>query len=558
MIRLRAAAAVAGLLLVALLTGCTGLPTSGPVVAGEAIDEEAGSVDFSFLPDDPPPGATPEQIVSGFLAAGSGPRDDWGTARQFLAPDFRSSWQPTARATIDLPGERVFSTAADGTVTVSVTPEASVDATGALSMTDGGSMPLSFSLIDVGGEWRISEAPDGVVLDRARFQAVFREYSVMYFDLSWSYLVPDRRWFPATNAATHITEALIDGEPSPWLAGAVATAFPSSLELATRAVPLEAGVAQVPLSQSALAIVPDTRDRMQAQLVASLQSAGILGAQMSVDGEPVAAQAVEIRPIRVDVRPVVLTDDAFGFLSGSEVEPIPGLSPAIAGLDPVAVQVAADRSLAAVRTAAGAVVRARSDGTFEVVDERPGLVDPTIDSEGYIWSVPAGTPSALTAAGPDGAVIPFADAWPGASQISTIEVSRDGTRIAALVRDGSRPALWMAGILRDDNGVPVGLGDRETVAALPGAGLDASWVDGSTIAVLAEDGGGEVVISQSVGGFGETIAAPADGESIAAANQPRAVRLLDRAGRLFDQKGETWASVAGGIRLLATQQGSPR
>lgn len=558
MTRLRSAAAVVGLMLAALLTACTGLPTSGPVVAGEAIDEEAGSVDFSFLPDDPPPGATPEQIVSGFLAAGSGPRDDWGTARQFLAPDFRASWQPTARATIDLPGERVFSSGTDGTVTVSVTPEASVDATGALSMTDAGSMPLSFRLVDVGGEWRISEAPDGVVLDRARFQAVFREYSVMYFDPSWSYLVPDRRWFPATNAATHITEALVDGEPSPWLAGSVATAFPSSLELATRAVPLEAGVAQVPLSQSALAIVPDTRDRMQAQLEASLQSAGIIGAQMSVDGEPVAAQAVDIRPVRVDVRPLVLTDDGFGFLSGSEIEPVPGLSAALAGLDPLAVQVSADRSTAAVRTAAGAVVRVRSDGTFEVVDERPGLVDPTIDSEGYIWSVPAGAPSALTATGPDGLVIPFADAWPGASQVSTVAVSRDGTRIAALVRDGSRPALWIAGILRDENGVPVGLGDRETVAALPGAGLDASWVDGSTIAVLAEDGGSEVVISQSVGGFGDTIPAPAGGESIAAANQPQAVRLLDGAGRLFDQKGQTWPSVAGGIRLLATQQGSPR
>jgi len=380
----------------------------------------------------------------------------------------------------------------------------------------------------------------------------------MYFDPSWSYLVPDRRWFPATNAATHITEALVDGEPSPWLAGSVATAFPSSLELATRAVPLEAGVAQVPLSQSALAIVPDTRDRMQAQLEASLQSAGIIGAQMSVDGEPVAAQAVDIRPVRVDVRPLVLTDDGFGFLSGSEIEPVPGLSAALAGLDPLAVQVSADRSTAAVRTAAGAVVRVRSDGTFEVVDERPGLVDPTIDSEGYIWSVPAGAPSALTATGAEGLVIPFADAWPGASQVSTVAVSRDGTRIAALVRDGSRPALWIAGILRDENGVPVGLGDRETVAALPGAGLDASWVDGSTIAVLAEDGGSEVVISQSVGGFGDTIPAPAGGESIAAANQPQAVRLLDGAGRLFDQKGQTWPSVAGGIRLLATQQGSPR
>lgn len=546
------------MLLALLLAGCTGLPTSGPVVAGAPIDQEAGAVDFSFLPDDPPPGATPQQIVAGFLAAGSGPRDDWGTARQFLTPDFRSSWQPTARATIDLPGERVFTVAGDGTVTVSITPEASVDATGALSVTDGGSMPLDFALVDVDGEWRISEAPDGVVLDRARFQAVFREYSVMYFDRSWSYLVPDRRWFPATNAATHITEALIDGDPSPWLAGAVYSAFPESLELATRAVPLEAGVAQVPLSQSALAIVPEIRNRMQAQLDASLQSAGIRGAQMSVDGEPVAAQAADVRPVRVDVRPVVLTEDAFGFLSGTEIEPLPGLSTVIPQLEPESIQVSADRSAAAVRTSAGAVVRARDDGSFEVVDQRAGLIDPTVDPQGFIWSAPAGAPSGLTATGADGTVVSIANAWPGASQISTIEVSRDGTRIAALVRDGSRPALWIAGILRDDDGAPVGLGDRETVARLPGTGLDASWVDGSTIAVLAENGDGDVVISQSVGGFGEMISAPANAVAIAATNQLRAVRLLDGEGVLSAQKGQAWPTVAGGIRVLATQQGSPR
>ncbi len=54
--RLRSVAAVLGMLFALLLAGCTGLPTSGPVVAGAPIDQEAGAVDFSFLPDDPPPG----------------------------------------------------------------------------------------------------------------------------------------------------------------------------------------------------------------------------------------------------------------------------------------------------------------------------------------------------------------------------------------------------------------------------------------------------------------------------------------------------------------------
>lgn len=554
----RRIAALAALALAVLLAACTGLPTGGAVVAGEPIGEQAGAPDFSYLPDPPPPGASPEQIVAGFLAAGSGPRDDWLTARRFLTPDFQQLWQPLARAVVEVPGERVVSATGDGVVSVSVTPEATVDGTGALSLADGSAVPLDFRLEQVEGEWRIAEAPDGVVLDRARFQAVFREYSVMYFDRSWTYLVPDRRWFPATNAATHIAQALIDGEPRPWLAGSVSSAFPDSLELATRAVPLEAGVAQVPLSRAALAVEPDTRDRMQTQLAASLQSAGITDAQFLVDGEPVEADAVPVRSARVDVRPLVLTPDGFGFLSGAALEPLPGLSDAIVDLQPVAVEVDADRAQAAVRTESGAVLRVRDDGTSAVLDQRAGLIDPTIDAFGYVWSVPEGAPSGLRAHGLAGDDLSFPDTWPGASQITALDVSRDGTRLAALVRDGTRPALWVAGILRDDDGAPVGIGDREVIDALPGTGLDISWADGGSVVVLAEDGEGQVVVTQSIGGFGETVTAPGGAVALSASHQLSGARLLDEAGVLYAQRGTSWSTLATDVGALAKQQGIPR
>lgn len=557
-VRRRPRAVVLALALVALLAGCAGLPTSGPVTAGEPIGEAADAPDFSFNPDPPPPDASPEQIVLGFLAAGSGPRENWGTARQYLSRDAREVWQPTARATIDFVADRTPTVLGDGRVSVSVTPEASVDATGALTLEDATPRSLEFGLVQEDGQWRISEAPDGVVLDRARFQAVFREYSVMYFDPTWTYLVPDRRWFPATNAATHITEALVDGQPTPWLAAAVVTAFPDNLELASRAVPVENGIAQVPLSRSVLGIGADTRDRMLTQLEASLQTAGILSAQMLVDDAPVEARGATVRSIAVDQRPLVVVDDGFGFLSGETLEPIPGLSPIVADLDPVAVQVDADRSEAAVRSASGAVLRAADDGSFVTLDQRSGLVDPTIDPFGYVWSVPEGAPSGLTAYDRAGVGIPFPDAWPGATQVTAIDVSRDGTRLAALVRDGTRPALWVAGILRDADGVPVGLGERETIATLPGVGRDIGWVDGATVSILAQDGEGESVITQSIGGFGEAVAAPAGAVSIAGANQQTAIRVLDADGTLFFRRGVTWPVIASQVRVLAEQQGAPR
>ena len=68
-------------------------------------------------------------------------------------------------------------------------------------------------------------APDGVVLDRNRFERVYSSYDLQFFDPSWTYLVPDTRWFPMQYAATSIAEALVNGGPSTWLEGAVSTAF---------------------------------------------------------------------------------------------------------------------------------------------------------------------------------------------------------------------------------------------------------------------------------------------------------------------------------------------
>ncbi len=67
------------LALALVLSACAGLPTSGPVNAGNDADADVAPPDFSFLPDHPQPGATPEEIVEGFIRAGSGPgiTGDW-------------------------------------------------------------------------------------------------------------------------------------------------------------------------------------------------------------------------------------------------------------------------------------------------------------------------------------------------------------------------------------------------------------------------------------------------------------------------------------------------
>ena len=85
----------------------------------------------------------------------------------------------------------------------------------------------------VGGQWRISELPNGIVLSRDNFENSFSEYPLYFFDPDFRYLVPDVRWFPncSGTVADRIVNALLAG-PSNWLqGGVVTTAFPADVKV---------------------------------------------------------------------------------------------------------------------------------------------------------------------------------------------------------------------------------------------------------------------------------------------------------------------------------------
>ncbi len=548
-------------LLALVLSACAGLPVSGPVKLGRSAAEAGEDPPVFYVPAGPSIGMTPQQVVEGFIAAGSGPRDDWGTAQLFLTEDFRQEWEPTAGVTVYSPGQRTVTEPAPGEITVEIAPEASVDATGAYAVTGGPPVSLNYRLEQVDGEWRISEAPGGIVLDRNRFASVFRSYPLMFFDPSWTYLVPDQRWFAVENAATRIAEALIGGGPSPWLARSVVTSFTQSAGLASASVPVRSQVAEVPLRAAARDLDRLTLDRMQAQLEASLEAAGVARVQMLVDGQPLPASAVPVRSTRVDARTLVLAGGVFGFVSGAEIEQMPGLGPAVqdvaldVGVD--AVEVDADRRTAAVRTADGEVRRVLDDRRWQTLDGRDGLIAPTMDDLGHIYTVPADAPSAVVAYAADGTSREITGAWPTATRVSAMRVSRDGTRIAALVRDGTQTAVWIAGIVRDDD-APRQLSDPQTLGVLSGEGIDLTWLDGSTLALLVESEGQRYVVEQPIGGPSSPTRAPEAVDAIAGGNASGEVRVLDVDGRLYGQRGVTWSPMVADVTVLAVQRGIPR
>ncbi|MCM3779284.1 LpqB family beta-propeller domain-containing protein [Microbacterium hydrocarbonoxydans] len=551
------------------LSACSGLPTTGDVQPGLALGTSPEDPDFLPLASGPVEGAGPAEIVEGFVEAAITPADNWATARSFMTPEMAAEWLPSTGVSIDVSAAtRSFSSTVEDdaeleegdTADVRVTFDqlASVDGTGAYSEAFGASTS-SFVVVRTDGQWRISEAPDGVVLDESRFSRVYDDYALQFFDPTWERLVPDVRWFPRrATIATTIAQALIGGAPSPWLDPAVQNAFPAGVQLARDAVPIDSDqVADVALNGAAAGLDQVTLARMRTQLQETFLAAGVQVSQVrfSIDGRTLDAGVVKLVEDPPDGGSLVLKDGTFGNLVGGEVAPLPGVSEEILAVtQPItAVDVALDGSHAAVQLGDGHVYIG-GNGNFDELDQRSSLIRPSMDPFDYTWSVPVNAPSALQAISVDVAQNPIADAWPGASEVSAIRVSADGARIAAVIAIGGERWVVVSAIIRDENGVPTALGPTEEITQLQGTASGLVWLGPDRLALLA-DTDDRIVLTQIVGGTGTVESAPAGATTIAGSRSASGVRIWSSDGAVFARSGSAWSQATTGVQLLATRAG---
>jgi len=233
---------------------------------------------------------------------------------------------------------------------------------------------------------------------------------------------------------------------------------------------------------------------------------------------------------------------------------VEGISDQVIALDPSAAALGPDAAAAAVRSAAGvSIVRTGEEAVL--LDPRDGLVAPSIDNFGVVWSVPADGPEELVWYGADGAGTPILVPWTG-TRIAAIEVSRDSTRIVALLVDGSRSRLVAASIQRDGDGNPQALGPVPlALADVAGVPLDAAWLDSRTVGSISESpDGGSALVLQELGGRATVSDGPVGATEIVGANSLRDLRVLTDAGDLVTRAGVGWQVQGNGIRLLAPQQ----
>ncbi|TFD77356.1 LpqB family beta-propeller domain-containing protein [Cryobacterium fucosi] len=551
--------ALAGMLALALcLTGCSGIPRDGSVRAGQAA-QPGDTPAPVFLPSRPQKDASQEGILRGFIDAATSPENDYEIAREFLAPSYSGSWSPESGVTVDDGGGRSIVAADERTMVFSVNPVAEVNEIGEYhEVESSAAVPLRYQFVQVGGQWRIAAAPNGTVIDQSTFRDVFSAQALYFFDPDFNFLVPDLRWFPRGAATlTKIVNGMLAG-PSPWLAGSVVTAFPGGTKLTADAVQVVARDAKVDLNSEALNADRVTLQRMRAQLSSSLPAGltvTITINQNSQDIGDLGANAPAVNP-RVDARALVLRDGEFGFLAatGKTTTPIPGLSDRIVALSPSAVTLSPGQTVAAALTATG-VYGVRVGDDPKLLDPRQSLIAPAVDNHGYVWSVPAQRPGELFVYSPAGDATAVPTPWPEASAIQSLRVSRDGTRLIALLRAGTETRFVVVSIKREKN-LPVALGDEVQLASEVGDPVDATWIDDLTVAYLTVvPGGAERIVAQQIGGVSSILESAPDSVAIVGSNNLRDLRALSSTGALLVQRGVGWQQRVDAVTLLATQQG---
>lgn len=531
------------------LTSCGAMPRSGPVHKVVEPTTEAEEQPTQYSPAMPQVGASAQEIVEGFLAAGVGAQDDYAVARQYLTPQLANTWKPDARVLVHTGEPSTVPRLNDGEYRTSLEVSAERAANGVLEQQpEGTTRVLDFTLTSVDGQWRISNAPDGVIVPFGDFAEIFKAYTLYFFDDEFGRLVPDPRWFAERSTVpTAMVRELLAG-PAAHLDGAVTSAIPPGAGLARSAVPVSDTTASVDLNLGQF----DPADvelgkQIEQQLEASLQSVpSVDGVELTVNGAPVETSGSDmddpVREVTVPNRQIGVSHNELAFYQGGQTELIPDVPlPQNARI----VRPGMDHAMEHfgwVDDASGTVYTA-------VQGESPvhrwtgqDLTRPSFDIQGWVWG--SGTDGVVHAARTDSDddSITVAASWLDDQSIAGLRISREGNRALIVTTDeqGETSNVWVAGIVRDDSGRPTELNQGNLVAA--DVDVDTvQWISGTEFITTAL---GKNDNSQpheySVSGTNDALPSLVGVTSLAGGNGPSAIYGAAD-GNLYMLTGSSWA-----------------
>jgi hypothetical protein len=556
--RRRTARLLAGLGICLLAAGCATIPSSSPpqIISETPPASEAPNSDLRYGAIVPQPGEQPEDIVRDFLRVGGSYERDHARARAYLTDEGSRAWDDEVRATVldDSPYLEVQQ--GGSTVHMRAQQQGRVEADGSY-VAGRAPFPYTFQLEKVNGEWRISNPPDGVLLEASTFATAFRSYNVYFLDSTRTRVVPDVRWFAAAGEAlpSQLVTAIEEG-PSAWLAGAVE----SDLEDSTLQINVEQGSDRVRVYLTGQGDGADTLpDGAFAQLVWTLNQLGVGGVEVYVDGRQVQPRNAPPRTLHrlSDWRgfdPESLPASTLGYFikNGSvwTTDDAPLVGPAgRPGYGATSAALSTDgRSLAVVR-------RATQGGRTLFVGTTAGL-RPTVSGRTLtaptwasavdeVWTVRDGRDVLLVPT--RGSATRVVAPLDGVGPVRALRLSRDGSRVAVVAGAAGREQLYVGVVIRDNGSVRI---ERLKPVDVGEVGVsDASWSDALTLVALvrgAQDSALYMVGIDGVGSSRLVSRSKLPGPPTAVAAASTLPLLTVAAGSLWRTPGidESWSPVS--------------
>ncbi len=512
----RVAQALAGVTALAVLAACSGIPTGGPVQRADREDDRGGST-VRYAPAPPAPGATPVEIVSGWLDAMLAYPASTGVAEEYLTEEAADRWNPAsgthvyrdARLQPGLGsgrGDRVDT----GTARVVLSSRGLLDLDPRGRVTDvEAEQDRTITLQRVGEEWRISAPPAGLFVSEKYYDDYYRAFDVYFFDRGGRRLVPSVVHLPAGDRlATSLVASLARGPSDPT--AQLRSYLPGLGELRP-AVPVDAnGVAEVDLGPEVARLSGTDRGRLAAQLVWTLrQVRDVTGVRVRGGATLISPNGQAVQPIdswdRYGPRPV--DSGPFAVVDGDgrdrEVVEVVGSTdepvPRSWDVDPAAtseVAVGASRVASLSRDRSGVVVRTRSGASrLEVATARPVALAWTPGDRLLVVDRPGGLRVRVVdrRAARD---VEVAGAL-AELDVTSFAASPDGARYAVTTGDGR---VLVGGVRRDADDRVVGLAAPRTLGWDVGRPGSIAWVDGSHVAFMGDTELGRQVFEGRIDG----------------------------------------------------------
>jgi hypothetical protein len=565
--------------------GCVNVPTTGPIEKVEG--QQPGCQNCVNVVVAPPAaGDKPTDIVEGYLRATSNYQPNYSVAKQFLTQMAAEKWSPETGVQIyrGVPA----ATADPRTVTLKghLVGELKADRTYLARDT---TLKIDFRMVQENGEWRIDKAPPGLMVAEYSFTSFYQPYD-LYFVGNGSSLVPDHIYLPAlsnpANVASALMNALLNG-PSKWLSPAVSSAIPPNTSLSVDSVTItDGGIAEVPLSDSVLALPDPQRSLLAAQIVYTLsQVGGVKGVVIKANQQPYRVRegdptsltiSVDAFSPDIDPIPFVSEDQLYAVERGAvkrvrttastpATEPIDG--PLGKGRYPVdALAVSMTNTDLAVTTDRRTILRRAPITPGEPSTPRTllsGVTDllrPQFTRYDEIWVI-EGLPSRQR-------MWMFADNKKfeveapvlGEGKVTAFKISPDGTRMALVRATATGSELGLVRIIRSQDKITVdrwrALNTAQTAMPPIRTIADVAWLDGTELLVLGATYNDSANTPYRVVEDASRITAEGepqnwDAEELAVLPRTQTAIIVGRTGQTWKDVGSEWLPFLKGISTIA-------